>query len=63
MKLDWVKDRGTHIEFIQPGNPQQNAHVERFNRTVRYESLSQYHCSSLAQVHDYATALMWSANH
>jgi transposase InsO family protein len=33
-KLDWVKDRGVHIEFIQPDNPQQNAHVERFNRTL-----------------------------
>lgn len=29
-------------EYIQPGNPQQNAYVERFNRTVRYEWLSQY---------------------
>lgn len=28
--------------FIQPGNPQQNAYVERYNRTVRYDWLNQY---------------------
>ncbi len=61
--IEWAKDRGIHIEFIQPGNPQQNAYVERFNRTVRYEWLSQYHWASLAQVQDYATAWMWSYNH
>jgi putative transposase len=61
--MEWAKDRGIHIEFIQPGNPQQNAYVERFNRTVRYEWLSQYHWASLAQVQDYATTWMWSYNH
>jgi putative transposase len=56
--LNWAKDRGIRIEFIQPGNPQQNAYVERFNRTVRYEWLSQYHWASLEQVQDHATAWM-----
>jgi putative transposase len=56
--MDWAKDRGIHIEFIQPSNPQQNAYVEQFNRTVRYEWLSQYHWASLAQVQDYANAWM-----
>ncbi len=27
------------LEYIQPGNPHQNAYVERFNRTIRYECL------------------------
>ena len=27
--------------FSQPVNPQQNTYVERFNRTVRYECLTQ----------------------
>ncbi len=31
--IDWAKERSIHLEFIQPGNPQQNAYVERFNRT------------------------------
>ena len=44
-------------------NPQQNAYVERFNRTVRYEWLSQYYWSDLAEVQDFATKWMWSYNH
>jgi putative transposase len=39
----WAASQGIALEYIQPGNPQQNAYVERFNRTVRYEWLSQYH--------------------
>ena len=38
----WAEENGIKIQFIQPGKPQQNAFVERFNRTVRYEWLSQY---------------------
>ena len=30
----WAQDWGNRLEYIQPGNPQQNAYVERFNRTV-----------------------------
>jgi putative transposase len=45
------------MEHIQPGNPQQNAYVERFNRTVRYEWLSQYFWK------DFATQWMWFYNH
>src|SRR5690606_39739893 len=49
----WAKDWGIHLEYIQPGNPQQNAYVERLNRTVRYEWLSQYHWADLDVVsHD-----------
>jgi putative transposase len=36
----WADRRGIKIEYIQPGKPQQNAYVERFNRTVRYECLN-----------------------
>ena len=31
------------LEGGRSGKPQQNAYLERFNRTVRYEWLSQYH--------------------
>lgn len=61
--LSWAAVRGIHIEHIQPGKPQQNAYVERFNRTVRYEWLSQYHWSDLDEVWEYATKWMWRYNH
>jgi len=59
----WASDTGIKLEYIQPGNPQQNAYVERFNRTVRYEWLSQYYWRDLAEVQDFATKWMWSYNH
>ncbi|AAU91264.1 prophage LambdaMc01, ISMca4, transposase, OrfAB [Methylococcus capsulatus str. Bath] len=55
--------QGIRIECIQPGNPQQNAHVERFNRTVRHEWLSQYDWESLDEVQAFATRWMWTYNH
>ena len=61
--LDWADEAGIRIEFIQPGKPQQNAYIERFNRTVRYEWLGQYHWSSLEEVQDHATQWMWTYNH
>jgi len=59
----WAQEWGIRLEYIQPGNPQQNAYVERFNRTVRYEWLSQYYWSDLTEVQDFATKWMWSYNH
>ncbi len=60
---EWAKASGIKLEYIQPGKPQQNAYIERFNRTARYEWLSQYQWDSLEQVQDYATQWMWSYNH
>jgi transposase InsO family protein len=62
-KTACVKDWGISLEYIQPGNPQQNAYVERFNRTVRHEWLTQYYWSDLAEVQDFATKWMWPYNH
>jgi putative transposase len=59
----WAQEWGIRFEYIQPGKPQQNAYVERFNRTVRYEWLSQYYWSSITEVQDFATQWMWSYNH
>ena len=59
----WASAWGIKLEHIQPGNPQQNAYVERFNRTVRYEWLSQYIWSSLQEVQLFATQWMWKYNH
>ena len=38
----WAKENKIRIEYIQPGKPQQNAYIERYNRTVRYGLLNQY---------------------
>lgn len=45
------------------GKPQQNAYVERFNRTVRYDWLSHYLFESIAEVQDYATRWLWFYNY
>ncbi len=32
----WLKVNGVTINYIKPGKPNQNAFIERFNRTFRY---------------------------
>jgi len=59
----WAENRGIAIEFIQPGKPQQNAYVERYNRTVRYDWLGHYLFESIAEVQEYATQWLWVYNH
>ncbi len=58
----WAKRRGIQIDFIQPGKPQQNAYVERYNRTVRYDWLSQSLFTPIAEVQAAATAWLWIYN-
>ena len=48
----WAKDMRVRLDYLQPGKPQRNAYVERFNRTVRYELLSQNHWSIVDEVQD-----------
>ena len=59
----WADRKGIRLDYIQPGKPQQNAYVERFNRTVRYEWLSQYYWEDLDQVRLFATQWMYNYNH
>ena len=59
----WAAKRQIRMEYIQPGKPQQNAYVERFNRTVRYEGLSQYCWDNLEEVQLFATPWMYNYNH
>lgn len=53
---------GITLQFIQPGNPQQNAYVERYNRTVRYDWLNQYLFKEIEDVQDAATKWLWTYN-
>ena len=60
---NWASKRGIKLKYIQPGKPQQNAYIEQFNRTARYEWLSQYERENLTHVQEHATRWMWSYNH
>ncbi len=60
--MAWAAERGIEIAHIQPGNPQQNAYVERYNRTVRYEWLGQYLFGSLAEMQVHGTRWLWTYN-
>lgn len=61
--LTWAKDQDIEISHIQPGKPQQNAYIERFNRTVRYDWLAQELFESLSEVQERATDWLWHYNH
>ena len=61
--MEWAENRGIALAHIQPGKPQQNAYVERYNRTVRHEWLDLYIFDSIEEVQQIATEWLWSYNH
>lgn len=52
--VQWAKANGMAIQYIQPGKPNQNAYIERFNRTFREEVLSQHLFATLDDVREAA---------
>jgi putative transposase len=48
--VDWCTERGVAIHYIQPGKPDQNAYIERFNRTYRTEVLNAHLFESVAEL-------------
>lgn len=50
--VSWAESAGMMIRYIQPGEPNQNAYIERFNRTYRDEVLSLYLFRNLAEVRE-----------
>jgi len=61
--MQWAEQQQIRLDYIQPGKPQQNAYIERYNRTVRYDWLGQYLFDSIEQVQNYATKWLWTYNH
>jgi putative transposase len=60
--IDWAEKQKINLQYIQPGKPQQNAYVERFNRTVRHEWLDQHLFESIAHAQETATQWLWHYN-
>jgi putative transposase len=48
----WCEEHGVRMLFIQPGKPQQNAYIERFNKSYRDEVLDAYIFGTIADVRD-----------
>jgi len=61
--IEWAETQGIALNYIQPGKPQQNAYVERYNRTVRHEWLDLYIFDSITEVQEIATQWLWTYNH
>jgi putative transposase len=49
-------------DYIQPGKSNQNAYIERFNRTYRTAVLDPHIFSTLSQVRDISWAWLFSNN-
>lgn len=48
--VEWCEKHGVHLHHIAPGKPNQNAFIERFNKTYRTEVLDAWVFTSLAEV-------------
>lgn len=59
---EWAKSNAIELQFIQKGKPQQNAFIERFNRTYRTEVLDAYAFESMRDVRQLTHSWMWIYN-
>jgi putative transposase len=50
----WAKEHAMAIRYLQTGKPNQNAYIERFNRTFREEVPDQYLFLRLEDVQEVA---------
>ncbi|GAA4216216.1 transposase InsO family protein [Sagittula marina] len=60
--MEWAEQKGIALAHIQPGKPQQNAYVERNNRTVRHEWLDLHIFKTIEEVQQIATEWLWYYN-
>lgn len=60
--MTWCAERGIELRYIQPGKPDQNAFIERFNRTYRTEVLNASVFEALDQVREMSAEWLRSDN-
>ncbi len=60
--MAWAKKHRITLDYIQPGKPQQNAYIERYNRTVRGEWLAQNIFATIKEAQEQATKWLWTYN-
>jgi putative transposase len=58
----WDGRQGITFQHIQPGQPQQNAYIKRYNRTVRHEWLEQNCIESVKVAPDHTTQWLLTYN-
>ena len=58
----WCADHGILIDYTEPGKPNQNAYIERFNRTYRTEVLDTWLFGDLDEVREMTWAWMLEYN-
>jgi putative transposase len=49
---EWCEEHGIFIDYIEPGKPNQNAYIERFNRSYRTEVLDAWLFRNLDEVRE-----------
>jgi putative transposase len=60
--LEWAEKHGITIQHIRPRKPQQNAYIERYDRTVRHEWLDQRIIENIEEAQDFARQWLWPYN-
>jgi len=58
----WCQEHNVILQFIQPGKPNQNGYIERFNRTYRDEVLDEHLFEDISQVKEFSHQWMWEYN-
>lgn len=60
--MAWCAERAIELRYIEPGKPDQNAFIKRYNRTYRAEVLNAYVFESLEQVREISAEWLQSYN-
>jgi putative transposase len=58
---EWCERRGIELRFIQRGKPDQNAFMERLNRSYRAEVLDAYLFDSIEEIRQITNAALRTA--